>query len=64
MTAAGAAALLAATAAALAMLVASAQPTYDGSMRRVPVAVEDRPETTPNYSEATPKYIVIEGALP
>lgn len=26
--------------------------------------VYDRPATTQNYSEATPKHIVIEGALP
>ena len=57
-------ALLAVEAAALSALVASAQPPRTLPMRRVAVEVEDRPATAPNYSEVTPKHIVIEGALP
>ena len=55
MTAASATALLAATAAALALLVASAQPPLARPMRRVPVEVYDQTAVT---------KIVIEGALP
>lgn len=56
--------LLAVEAAALSALVASAQPPRTLPMRRVAAEVEDRPATTPNYSEAAPKHVVIEGALP
>ena len=55
MTAASATALLAVTAAAFALLVASAQPPRARPMRRVPVEVYDQPAVT---------KIVIEGALP
>ena len=55
MTAASATALLAATAVALALLVASAQPPRAEPMRRAPVEVYDQPAVT---------KIVIEGALP
>ena len=55
MTAASATALLAATAVALALLVASAQPPRARHMRRAPVEVYDQPAVT---------KIVIEGALP
>lgn len=57
-------AALAVEAAALSALVASAQPSRTLPMRRVAVEVEDRPATAPNYSEAAPKHVVIEGALP
>ena len=57
MTAASITALLTATMAALAMLVASAQPPAAEPMRREPVTVCDRGVT----AEAR---IVIEGALP
>lgn len=57
-------AVLAVEAAALSALVASAQPPRALPMHRVAVEVEDRPATAPNYSEAAPKHVVIEGALP
>lgn len=57
MAAASLSALLAATLAALALLVASAQPPAAEATRRVPVTVCDRGVT----AEAR---IVIEGALP
>lgn len=56
-TAASVGALLAATLAALSLLVAYAQPFAVEPMRRVPVTVEDRPATTV-------AHVVIEGALP
>ena len=48
---------------ALAVLVASSQPSGEPPMRSVPV-VTDPPADTPKDSEPTPKHIVIEGALP